>query len=164
MTQIPTVEAMIPKDKAVIFDLDGTLCDVQHRLHLLPKKDTHNHEDYYAFHELAHKDKMNYAVASILWMSKSFGYKIILVTCRDDKYRKQTENWLDIHNIKFDKLFMRIQNNYMSDAEYKEYIYSAYIQLYYNVLFVIDDRKGVVAKWRELGLFCLQCDGGDYRL
>jgi octaprenyl-diphosphate synthase len=44
----------------------------------------------------------------------------------------------------------------------KEEIYHLKIEKDAQVLFVIDDRKSVVERWRKLGLTCLQCAPGDF--
>ena len=142
------------KPNAIIFDLDGTLCNVEHRLHLLP--------DFDAFHTACVDDTLNRPIAELFWAMKQRGWFMIIVTGRDDNFRIETHKWLYKNHIQYDVLIMRPHGNHRSDVTLKEKIYLTEIKPFYDVSFCVDDRKGVTAKWRELGVVCLQCKEGNY--
>lgn len=86
----------------------------------------------------------------------------ILVSGRDESCRAQTLTWLAVNGVLFDELHMRSAGDIRKDAIIKEEIYRNHIENRFNVLAVFDDRNQTVAKWRELGLTCLQVAEGDF--
>lgn len=145
--------------KAIIVDIDGTLADVEHRVHHVRK----TQKDWSAFNQAMGEDQLNIWCAKLIEAMQKAGYAILFVTGRDDDYREKTEAWMQQHGIYFDKLFMRTAVDFRSDSEVKKEIYLKEIKNNWDVLFVVDDRLSVVKMWREeLGLVCLQCDWGDF--
>lgn len=148
---------MAIKKNAIIVDIDGTLADATHRLHLLestPKK-------WDEFHRSSEKDEINPWCLEIVERF-SHDHEIVLLTGRGNEYREVTRKWLKEKNVSFDQLFMRELGDRRSDFEIKKEIFLEKISLDHKVLFVIEDRMSVVAMWRELGLTCLQCAKGDF--
>jgi hypothetical protein len=86
----------------------------------------------------------------------------LLVTGRDEKYREETEKWLDSARIAYDRLFMRGYSNTQRDDIIKREIYEVSIRDNYRILFVLDDRDRVVAFWRSIGITCLQVADGSF--
>ena len=76
--------------KAVICDLDGTLS-------LLNGRDPYNAAT-------CDNDLLNAPVASVLQMAKAQGYKVILLSGREDKYCEPTLRFLAKHQIDYDLL------------------------------------------------------------
>lgn len=146
------------KDQAIIVDLDGTLCDVEHRVHHVKSKP----KNWNAFNEAMGKDEPYYWCLELIAAMKSRGYKIYFVTGREENFRSLTTQWLDYHSICYDELYMRRDQDFRDDAEVKEEIYVKEIVEKSQVLFVVDDRKSVVERWRKMGLTCLQCALGDF--
>jgi predicted secreted acid phosphatase len=144
--------------KAIIVDLDGTLCDVEHRVHHVRSKP----KNWKAFNESMDQDKPYFWCLELISAMKARGYKIFFVTGRDDDYRTMTADWLKRHHVEYDELYMRKARDYREDSEVKEEIYLQFIEKKAQVLFVVDDRKSVVERWRKLGLTCLQCAPGDF--
>ncbi|MBY0414096.1 MAG: hypothetical protein K2Q18_08015 [Bdellovibrionales bacterium] len=146
------------KAKAIIVDLDGTLCDVEHRVHHVRSKP----KNWKAFNEsMAHDVPYLWCIELIAAM-KARGYKVFFVTGRDDDFKKMTTDWLTRHHVEYDELYMRKAGDFREDSEVKEQIYIEEIESIAQVLFVVDDRKSVVERWRKLGLTCLQCAPGDF--
>lgn len=87
---------------------------------------------------------------------------ILLVSGRKAVCRQITLDWLGQHNIPFNELFMRGENDDRNDAIVKEEIYTNEIEGKYNILYVLDDRNRVVEMWRSKGLKCLQVAEGDF--
>lgn len=144
--------------KAIIVDLDGTLCDVEHRVHHVRSKP----KNWSAFNQAMDQDQPYFWCIELIAAMKARDYKIYFVTGRDENFREMTTAWLKRHNVIFDELYMRRDQDFREDSEVKEEIYLSKIEKNAQVLFVVDDRKSVVERWRKLGLTCLQCAPGDF--
>lgn len=89
--------------------------------------------------------------------------QIIMLSGRDGVCRPETEAWLAKHEVPYNDLLMREQDDNRKDNIVKREIYEREIAGKYNVLFVLDDRNQVVDMWRnELGLKVLQVAEGDF--
>lgn len=147
------------KQTAVIVDLDGTLCNIEHRRHHL------ENNDWETFFSLMHEDTVNDWCADLIWaVHEELGAKILFVTGRSEKHRNTTKKWIKKHVDIYPRfeLHMRRDDDFRKDALVKREIYETKIKDRFNVSFVIDDRQQVVDEWRALGLVCLQCAKGDY--
>lgn len=144
-------------NKAIIVDLDGTLCNLDHRLKYL--HDEKNNKGLF-FSSIA-EDKLNVWCKEIIERFKH-DHAIVLVTGRSSTHYFVTLDWLKSHDIKFNWLFMRSENDNRSDSVVKKQIFDMHIKEYFDILFVVDDRKKVVDMWRSIGLTVLQCADGDY--
>ena len=144
---------------AIIIDLDGTLCNVSHRVHFI-KQDPPN---WPAFFDACIDDTPNAAIVALYTMARASYHQIIYVSGRPDTHRAQTFDWLQRHRLALHaELLMRPAGDYRPDAIVKRELYDAHIAGQYDVLFCVDDRSVVVAMWRSLGLVCLQCVEGDF--
>jgi FMN phosphatase YigB (HAD superfamily) len=149
---------MATKTKAIIVDLDGTLCDVEHRVHHVQKSP----KNWIEFNALMVHDELNHWCFELMEAMGLRGYKILFVTGRSESNRKSTEEWLHRHQVAYEHLYMRSEIDLREDSDVKEDIYKLKIEKIYQVLFVVDDRKSVVDRWRELQLVCLQCAPGNF--
>lgn len=149
---------MAKKELAIIVDLDGTLCDVDHRVHHVQGKN----KNWKAFNELMVHDELNHWCFELMAAMSDRGYKILFVTGRGEANRTSTENWLTKHKVAYEHLYMRALIDHREDSDVKEEIYTNLIEQKYQILFVVDDRKSVVERWRKLELICLQCAPGDF--
>lgn len=146
------------KAKAIIVDLDGTLCDVEHRVHHVQ-----NHpKNWHAFNSAMDQDKSYFWCLELIAAMKTRGYKILFVTGRDENFRDKTEAWFKKHKVDYDELYMRPARDFREDSDIKEEIYYTKIANNSEVLFIVDDRKSVVERWRKLNMTCLQCAPGDF--
>lgn len=146
------------KEHAIIVDLDGTLCDVEHRVHHVQGAV----KDWKAFNSLLSHDDLNHWCFELIHAMVARGYKILFVTGRGEANRRPTEEWLKKHLVPYHDLFMRGEIDFREDSDVKEEIYRSMIEQKYQVLFVVDDRKSVVDRWRDIGLVCLQCAPGNF--
>lgn len=140
--------------KAIIVDLDGTLCNHSHRQH-------HWKKDWAAYSAGISEDKINKPIEDLVIAMALQGYAILLVTGRFEAYRHTTVQWLDHHLVPYRSLHMRPDGDMRPDSLIKEEIWARLVGTY-DISFVVDDRKRVVSMWRSLGLTCLQCAEGDY--
>ena len=136
---------------AYIFDMDGTLSDVTHRVHFI----TDNSKDWDAFFEGIEKDNPKLDVLNTL-KELSRENTILIVTGRHAKYRQVTMDWLDKYNVPYDILITRKDSDFREDTIIKQEIYNNEIKNKFHVVGVFDDRTRVVKMWRGLGLTCFQ--------
>lgn len=87
----------------ILFDLDNTLCDMDHRLHLVRGPNP----DWDAFEAQCVHDTLIVPTAETLIAYQNIGHRIWLWTGRSDGVKKQTENWLHTYAIPYHQLLMR---------------------------------------------------------
>jgi len=135
----------------VLFDIDGTLAK-------------HADRGPYDLEELE-TDSLNEAVANLIDIYPYIDdeIKIILLSGRQEEYRRQTEAWLRAHNIKYSDLHMRPTGDRRPDFVVKSQLFEQNIRGRYNVEAVYDDRNQVVDLWRLVyKLPCHQVEYGDF--
>ncbi|OAO01574.1 hypothetical protein A8B75_14450 [Sphingomonadales bacterium EhC05] len=145
--------------KTILFDIDGTLANIEHRLKHLHK----DKPDWKAFNAEIGGDTPNAPVVALyksLWAADSF--ELILVTGRNERSRSLTEQWLAWNEIPFGQILMRQDNDYRADHIIKQEILESLLTAGKVIEFVVDDRQQVVDMWRRNGITCLQCDVGDF--
>ena len=150
--------------RAVIFDLDGTIFDPSHRLHHLDGE-----KDWKAFHDAMDEDPTIEAVAElarILHRASVAGCGIdavLLVTARHDdpKYRRMTEEALQLHDIPYHRLYMRANDDTRPDHVVKAEILERILDEGYEPMLAVDDRPSIIAMWRAHGITALQCAPDD---
>lgn len=150
-------ECSCTKETAIIVDLDGTLCNADHRLHLIQKEP----KDFKTFFSLAHLDGVNEWCRSIVIGAQASGQRILFVTGRGAGEFELTAKWI-LDNVGIlaklnENIFMRATGDKRSDTEIKLELYRNAIEPNYKVLFAIDDRKAVIDLWRSLGITALHC-------
>lgn len=148
------------KQKAIIFDVDGTLADCEHRRHFV----SGHIKNWEAFFQAMVDDSPKWSTLALL---KSFceaqKMLIIFVTGRPERYRSITNNWLMTHTgYLCGHLFMRPDGDTTPDEVFKKKVYDEQIKPFYDVMLVVDDRSKVVKMWRSEGLECWQVDEGDF--
>lgn len=143
---------------AIISDLDGTLCNLDHRLHYI-KAEKKNWKSFLS--EIDKDIPYDYCVKIIEAMLNS-GYMIVLCSGRSDEYKEKTEQWLGKYGIYYDSLFMRPAKDYRKDYIIKEILLEFEIKTRYNVLFALDDRQQVVDVFRKHDIRVLQVQKGDF--
>lgn len=138
--------------KTILCDIDGTLA-------LLGDRSPYDTST-------AAEDLLNYPIANILEVydnQKVYDVSLILISGREERFRKITEKWLHQHGITHYKaLFLRKSGDFRKDTIVKKEIYEKQIKGKYDVLFVLEDRDQVVKMWRDEGLTCLQVAYGNF--
>ena len=144
---------------SIMVDLDGTLANLDHRLHYVKGEGKKNWHKFFkeCIYDLVYED-----VKGILEMEFEAGTDVVLCSGRPEDYRKETEEWLAMNKIPYTTLKMRPAGNYKSDDITKAMLYRYEIKPFYRVKYVLDDRTQVVNKWREIGLNCMQVRPGDF--
>ena len=139
-----------PAKPFVLCDLDGTLCDIEHRLHFV--KDVEK-KDWKNFFMNIPMDKIRVDTLELLNKYSQEGHEIIFVSARPDTYRYDTERWLDLHcPVAYSTVIMRRGGDSRPDTDVKKQIFDTYFKDKYPIETVIDDRPSVIRMWREQGL------------
>ena len=154
------------KPMAVICDLDGTLCNIEHRLHFV-QRPKGTKKDWKGFFDGMDNDEPNRWCADFVRFYAS-KYTIVYCSGRPDDRRRQTNEWLKKHNLLFPSyeganyLFMRNRADHRQDNIAKEIILDFEILTRFTPYLMVDDREQVVKMWRKRGYTCLQCAEGNF--
>ncbi len=146
-----------PKLKCIIFDLDGTLCDVTHRRQFVATKP----RNWDAWNRGISNDKPVEQVLEMFCALK-YLYPIFFVSGRSDDYRDVTVKWLEKHGITpydHNGLYMRKYQDHRDDAIVKAEI-ADQIEEQYQIFAVFDDRKRVLTMWQDRGIFTFDVSQG----
>lgn len=117
------------------------------------------------------EDLPNDPVIAIVRALLATGRNVLFPSGRNEVCYQATWHWIDRHVAPWERspgmrgLLMRPDTprwRMAPDVELKRYFYEELIHPAYRVVGVLDDRNGVVAMWRELGLTCLQVAEGDF--
>lgn len=143
---------MAEKTTAVIVDIDGTIADLSHRLHLIGT----GKPDWEAFYSLAEEDhpmldniKM---ITDFVYAGTSGRMDILFVTGRPERIRDTTSRWIARHATSLQgKLFMRADYDHRPDDEVKKDIHDVLLKPRHDIVRVYDDRPRVVRMWKSLG-------------
>lgn len=177
-------------ESVVVCDLDGTLCDIEHRRHFVRPPLTNVQEttvmgsvvlsapplkfkkNWPAFMAAIKDDTVKEPCAKLLRAMAWSNCGIVYASGRSDNERTATVDWLKKNDLmKFASmkngvieptLYMRGRHDSRRDDIVKEIILDFEILTKYTPVFMIDDRDQVVAMWRKRGFTCLQIDCGNF--
>lgn len=144
--------------KVIVFDVDGTLADIEHRMHWIDNKP----KNWNAFFSVQHEDPPH---EEIVWLAKRLNdadTHILICSGRSNKFRKVTEDWLLEQGISFDEVFMRKIDDFRPDSIVKVELLAEIREKYGEPYLWVDDRKTVVEAIRNAGVRVLQVCEGDY--
>lgn len=150
-----------PKEKVIVCDLDGTLCDVEHRRHHVRPPEGQK-KDWPAFFRDIPKDPINTWCKDIIDNFAKSGIRTVFCSGRGSNEEKVTKEWLSKHGLGDLPLYMRDRYDSRQDSIVKEIILDFELLTRYEPYFMIDDRQQVVDMWRKRGYTCLQCAPGDF--
>lgn len=146
-----------------IFDLDGTLANIEHRVHILQDKTNRNRWDEF-YRACVNDVPVDPVVATMAYLQASAD--IWIVTGRSADVRDLTLRWLaDCTTFRpdTDKLVMRASKDHRPDDVLKETWLQEQTRLTrHRIVGVFEDRARVVEMWRRNGLVCFQVAPGDF--
>jgi hypothetical protein len=143
--------------RAVIFDLDGVLCNADGRQHFIrsPKK------DWKAFFEACADDLLIEESARILrLMAKDV--TVVLLTGRPTEVREHTLKWLEGQELPWDLLIMRNRGDYADSTSFKQQSVRTLKAMSFDVQVAFDDdpqnqemfvNEGVPCHYRYSGYY-----------
>jgi hypothetical protein len=154
-----------------IFDLDGTLADISHRMHFIKSDPTlPDGADFKPrwdiFFAACKDDKPITPMISLL---DDLGHQalasVYIWTGRDENVRDETINWLRRHvnRIIIDELRMRTHGDHRPDHVIKEeWLKALDPDDRARLICVFEDRDQVVKMWRDNGVACCQVAPGGF--
>lgn len=146
--------------KTVIFDLDGTLADGKHRLHLLPTVDLHLTDSWNEFNRASKDDPPFQDTIDVCNIMARAGLRVIILTGRSDIVRAETEVWLERNSVLYSELVMRSHSDNRKDIIIKEEFLRNQVGLE-NIVAAWDDSPAVIEHLRRLGITTYAvCDYG----
>lgn len=149
------------KKDIVIFDIDGTLANIDHRRPFVENLNSES-QDWKSFLHTWNviKDVPDESISMLAKMCSFYGFKVYLASGRPECLRETTELWLKESHIYYDQLFMRKDGDFRKDDIIKEEFLKEIDKE--RILFIVDDRKCVVDMWRKHNIKVLQCAEGLY--
>jgi hypothetical protein len=140
----------------VVFDIDGTLANIEHRLDYVRSKP----KNWKAFDAGIPNDKVNEPVAEVFFTLVNAKHTVVLASGRNERSRQATEDWLRANDmIDYEKLYMRKADDFRGDDIVKQEILDQIIADYGRKPdMVFDDRKRVVDMWRRNGIWVFDCN------
>jgi phosphoglycolate phosphatase-like HAD superfamily hydrolase len=142
--------------KLVIWDIDGTLADVEHRVGFV-----RNHPKNWAAFEagIPHDGVLSQTAFLYRQMVQNPNITILLLTGRNESSRAITEKWLTENDLNgYDRLFMK-SKSHMKDTDQKEAVLDAVIAEFGHApCAVFEDRARVVSMWKRRGVFVFNVD------
>ena len=172
----------------IIFDIDGTLMDIEHRRHFV----SGSKKDWKSFVANIKYDIPNEPVASVMCDLNIDNNAIFFLTGRSEAQRELTINQIERCGYEhqnqcadlrpkddYERLYysgghydqillMRPDDDYRPDAELKSELFTKLDLVYSDTkiisdtTIIFDDRQSVVDMWRARGLTCFQVAEGDF--
>ena len=145
----------------IIFDIDGTLLNIQHRVHHLHKTPP----DWKSFNGSMDGDRPIPEMVELLQMlGNDNRNRLIFCSGRGEQNRSITEKQIrqllsarsDNENLNRINLYLRGHADFRDDSVVKSDLYDQMLADGFKPAIVFEDRASVVKMWRTLGLRCLQ--------
>ena len=142
-----------------IFDIDGTIADLSHRLHFIQTTPA----NWDAFHDCVYNDMPISPVISTLNHLESMN-DIWFFTGRMERTRIPTIKWIKKYVTDEEIiLVMRPDGDYRSDVRVKQEMLDNMLDIdRHRLVAVFDDRSRIVSMWRSNNIQCYQVKDGDY--
>ena len=167
---------IVNQKTTIICDIDGTIANLQHRLHFIKNPDgskkSYKDSDWDSFHKACVDDEPYEDVIEILHsLVRGHGNgcnvcgaverEVYFFSGRNESVRKETIEWLEKNvsiPVEDGSLYMRSEGDRRPDTTVKyEMMYELKI-MPEDVLCILDDRQSVVNMWRENGFRVMQID------
>jgi len=147
---------------AIVFDLDGTLADITHRLHFVKN----GKKDWDSFFRGIPQDQPIPTIIDLArTLIKTNEKSVLFATGRPERTRSDTEAWLIENgvNAKFEtSLFMRRDGDQRPDTVVKRELLTNIRKAGFEPVLIFDDRQSVVDMWRGEGIRVAQVGPGNF--
>lgn len=131
---------------SIILDLDGTIANCNHRLHLLENK------EWKEFFKQSKFDTVIEPVYKIINQLNN-NYKIVILTSRPQFNHDITIDWLTKNNIDFDALYMRKLGDFRASPIVKSELIDKIKSDGYNPIYAFEDRLDCIEAFNTKGIF-----------
>ena len=149
----------------VVFDVDGTIADVEHRRHFVNGNtmDGRTNNDWVSFRKETVNDTPVQWVCDIAKRFIAQGDEVAFFSARNESEReiteKQISEWIgDGHK----GVFLRPDDSYEPDEVFKSELADKFEEMGGKIDLVFDDRNKVVDMWRQRGTTVVQVADGDF--
>lgn len=146
----------------IIFDIDGTLADLSHRL----KWVSGEVKDWERFYQDVCGDEVIVPIAQLFALYASSlpsSSKLICITGRPERTRSATLKWFrEKIGPEPDAIYMRKDHDFRPDVEIKREWVEKLREEGHNIILAFEDRDRVVKMYRDLGIQCCQVAEGAY--
>tara|TARA_B100001248_G_scaffold112626_1_gene84254 strand:+ start:4514 stop:4960 length:447 start_codon:yes stop_codon:yes gene_type:complete len=147
------------KKQTIIFDVDGTIADVEHRRHFV----NDGNKDWDSFRAETRFDTPVQWVCDIAKRHIANGDEVAFFSARNESEREITElqikKWIGEGHK---GVFLRPNGDYRCDAEFKSELADKFEEIGGKIDLVFDDRNKVVDMWRQRGTSVVQVADGDF--
>ena len=155
------------KNKIVVFDLDGTLANIEERRAKADIAKGRKRMNWKVFFDPLNValDKPNTPVIESFKALKSAGYTMVIFSGRDSISEDITKLWLKNNGVDYDFMRMREQGSHTPDDTLKrDWMNELNVDglTKDDVMCIYDDRNKVVDMWRKEGFVCFQVAPGDF--
>ena len=139
--------------KDIIVDMDGTLANIDRRLKEAEANPPPGKRmDWDIFLDpvvMAHADQPNWHVIHLVKTLQETDHTIIITSARNERHRAVTSQQLDEWGIKYEKLYLRKDDDFRQDGIVKAELLAQILEDGYVPRIAIDDRQQVVDKWER---------------
>jgi phosphoglycolate phosphatase-like HAD superfamily hydrolase len=142
-----------------VFDIDGTISNLTHRLHFI-KQEPKNWDEFFS---ACWKDSPIWPVIHVA-QALAEKHRIVFITGRSETSRTHTTSWLAWYSL-FGDVYMRPRGDHRPDDVVKpELLRKLQTELAEGeqILGIFEDRKSVVDAYRKMGIQVFQVDEGDF--
>src|SRR4051812_16941628 len=144
--------------RTYIFDIDGTIADLSHRLPHI-QKDPKDWRTFFA--ACANDAPIQHTIKLAIDLALAEA-NIVYVSGRSDECREATEEWLRLNALPEGKVYMRKAGDHRPDHQVKVELLEQLRADGHRPVMAFDDRNAVVKMWRYLGVPCAQVAEGDF--
>ena len=141
----------------IVVDLDGTLCDTNHRV------DYAQAGEWDAYHSRIAADRAHLDVSRLISHMVSDNapdWEVWLISGREERFLWETQRWLAARDIVADRILLRPAHDRSPDHELKLRLLVEALgsmeAVIDHVAFVLEDKDRVVEAYRNAGLPCWQ--------
>ena len=141
--------------KCVVFDLDGTFVDNEHRRHFVTTKP----KNWPAFVAAIPQDTVHEPVRDAM-IALAEQYTILVFSGRGEETREVSQQQLEDAGVAHlvERMYMRRPEDNRRDDIVKEEILDQALDDGYDPQFFFDDRPQVVRMWKRKGYFVFDCN------
>lgn len=143
--------------KCYLFDIDGTVADLSHRLPHIQKTP----KDWNSFFDACFEDVPISHICDMVRLL-AVHYPIVFVSGRSDQVRDDTMVWLEEQGIWSGYLYMRKEGDHRPDHQIKLELLAQLRADGFEPIMAFDDRNQVVEMWRANGIPCAQVADGNF--
>ena len=157
-------------NKVIVFDIDGTLANIEHRRSFVATKP----KNWKAFNAGIVNDTPHEDIVSLAVLFYTLGYNaafngapndeyiVVLCSGRGEEYREVTETQMSNFGVQYERLYMRPEKDHRPDDIIKVELLQQIREEFGNPWLWFDDRTRVVNAIRAEGVRVLQVAPGDF--